>query len=141
MKYVFLILVSLVIGIPSVASATPPAADVAPLCDEGCGDYSAEGWCPVESGASCPEPFAQCHARCMRSDGSLPVGAQTAGVGALACRIEASWMEYAGSGWLTPKWGREVRLVRCGGWYYHVPQDWFRTTGGIASEPEPEPEK
>jgi hypothetical protein len=132
MRYVFLILVSM-IGIPSVALATPPAAEVEVLCDEGCGDYSAEGECPVESGASCPEPIAQCHARCMRSDGSLPVGVSS-DVGARSCQIEAVWTEYAG-GWLTRLYARQVRLVRCGAWYYIGPQNWYRSAGAIASEP------
>ena len=132
MRYV-LVFLCVLIGIPSVASAAPPAVEVALLCDESCGDYSAEGWCPVESGASCPEPIAQCHARCMRSDGSLPAGASST-VGAQSCQIEAVWTEYAG-GWLTRLHARQVRLVRCGAWYYIGPQNWYRSAGAIASEP------
>lgn len=127
----FLIL-ALLIGIPSVASAGPVQSEVSSLCELDC-EYSVEGECPVEDGASCPETYSQCHARCMRSDGSLPAGISALGEGALACRIEAVWTEYSG-GWLTDLYAREVRLVRCGAWYYIGPQNWYRSTGQIASK-------
>ena len=130
MRYVFLILVSLVIGIPSVAHADSDYATSVPsevefFCQDDCASYSSDGQCEVADG-TCAETYDQCYGRCVLPGGSTApasgfVGVHCTPVGVIMWKEDMVIREQGG--WWRYRY-RYIKLERCGALHYLSFGEW-----------------